>query len=269
MHNPHLANLIGTQQIGIAAAYATDATQVYICGVEILADESLSLYFPKGHQFQPQQKITIHLDNRTGVSEYDEELLVYRTSYKGIVTQANTNYLKVVPQHFEVWYGTSIVHSFNSPTYSHAPDNRPDLPLKVTPLTELPIPDMCENDNKIGVLVTQAVNQPHTTVFAFLSTACDDIFFITFPNTFKSQLLKREPYCHFAIDSRATLTYTEALDWNYSIIEADVFSVPPEHQFFEPIRELFIQKNPWEVGFFSAPNLEMYHLKARRIIMPT
>lgn len=269
MPDKQLLTFIGSPQLGVAAAYtATGSTKVYICGVTVQVDESLLLHFPKGHPFTVQQTITVHLDNRTGVDEYDADLLVYRTSYKGVVDQTNGVYVKVRPEHFEVWYGNRIVHSFNSSSYTHPSDNRADIPFPITPLIDVPIPDMRENENKIGVLVTEAMRQPHTTVFAFLSTPEDDIFFISFPATFKSKLLKRKHYCHFAIDSRATFTYSEAIEWNYSIIEADVYEVPQTHRLFEPIRELFVLKNPWEVGFFMAPDVEMYHLKPRQVILP-
>lgn len=269
MDKPSLVQFIGSPQIGVAAAYTeTGSTKVYICGVTAEVDESLYLYFPKGHPFTPNQKITLHLDNRTGVDEYDAGLHVYRTSYKGIVTHIDEQHVWVDPVHFELWYGNKIVHSFNAPGYAHPEDNRPDIPFNVTPLTGIPVPDMREEENKIGVLVTEAMGQPHTTVFAFLSSACDDIFFISFPDTFKSKLLKRNHYCHFAIDSRAVLTYTKAIEWNYTVIEADVYEVPKEHYLFEPIRQQFVEKNPWEVGFFMAPDVEMYHLKPRQVILP-
>lgn len=264
-----LRDYIGEPALGVAAAYdEQDHTQVYICGVTIFSDEHLQLYFPKGHPFKPNQKITVHLDNRTGVDEYDADLSVYRTSYKGVVSQVDGLLAKVEPQHFEVTYGNKVVHSFNAAAYEHAADERPDIAFLETPLTDLPVPDMRENENKIGVLVTEANSQPHTTVLAFLSTPCDDIFFITFPATLKSKLLKRNHHCHFAIDSRAVFTYNRALEWNYTIVEAHCYQVSKSNPLFEPIRQQFVEKNPWEVGFFMAPDVEMYHLKAQRVILP-
>lgn len=269
MSNLTLASLIGSPALSVAAAYAsTGETQVHICGVTFTENDGLELYFPKGHPFQLEQKITLHLDNRTGVDTYDAELLVYRTSYKGKINAINGKHLRVEAVHFEVTYGANIVYSYNAPDYQRPSDERPLLTLPETPLTQVPLPDMRENENKIGVLVTQANSQPHTTVLAFLSTPDDDIFFITFPATFKSQLLKRDSSCHFAIDARAVFTYTKALEWNYSIIEAEAYQVSKTNPLFEPIRELFVEKNPWEVGFFLAPDVEMYHLKAKRVLLP-
>lgn len=186
-----------------------------------------------------------------------------------MVKQVSANKLHITPIQFELWYGNRVVYSYAIDGYHHAIDNRPLKPLPVSPLLSYPIPDLHEAENKIGVLVTQAMGQPHTTVMAFLSSEDDDIFFITFPETFKSQLLKKDNYCHFAIDSRAVFTYTQAIEWNYSIIEADAYQIPNEHLLFEPIREAFIQKNPWEVGFFSHQQVELYHLKPKTVICPT
>ncbi len=76
-----------------------------------------------------------------------------------------------------------------------------------------------EHPNKVGVLTTLAAGQPHTTVLAFLSTEDDDIFLISLPNTFKSQVLKREGHCFFTIDERAKFTFEQAIEWNYTIVD--------------------------------------------------
>ncbi len=264
----NLISFIGSPVLGVAANYS-HKTDVYICGVEIRDNDDLVLTFPKGHQLVAGDKITLHLDNRTGVDEYDADLRVYRGSYKGQVTKVHDNQVLVTPVEFEIYYGVTVVYRFAEQDYEHPFDNRALNELPVTPLTELPIPDLREVDNKIGVLVTQAKSQPHTTVLAFLSSDDDDIFFITFPETFKSKLLKRDHHCHFAIDSRAVFTYTQAIEWNYTIIEADAYQIPQSHHLFEPIREAFVQKNPWEVGFFSHPQIELYHLKPRKVVCPT
>ncbi|TNI38342.1 hypothetical protein CF130_22715, partial [Aeromonas dhakensis] len=51
-------------------------------------------------------------------------------------------------------------------------------------------------------------------------------------------------------------------------IAADAYQIPQDHPLFEPIRAAFVQKNPWEVGFFSHPQVELYHLKARQVVCP-
>ena len=85
---------------------------------------------------------------------------------------------------------------------------------------------------------------------------------------FKAKLLRRDPHCFFAIDSRATFSFERALEWNYSIIEAQAAIVPAGSAQYTDIREAFIAKNPWEVAFFTLPDLEMYHLKSKGIVCP-
>ena len=120
--------------------------------------------------------------------------------------------------------------------------------------------------NKVGVLITMAGEQPHTTVLAFLSSVDDDIFLITFPETFKSKLLKRNRHCLFAMDERAHYTFEQAIDWNYTIVEGEAFLVEPGSPLFATIREAFITKNPWEMGFFLREDIEMYHIKRKQLI---
>ncbi|SHO57509.1 hypothetical protein [Vibrio quintilis] len=263
-----LEALLGTHLLGVMGTYPAQGMDVYICGVQILSDTRLKLTFPKGHQLNPEQLVTLHLDNRTGVSEYDAELKVYRLSFKGVVTAVSEYEATIDAVEYQVFYGLSAVKEYRAGGYNFPADTRPPQPLPVTPLESLPEIDAEEHDNKIGVLLTYAENQPHTTVMAFLSTKEDDIFFITFPSTFKSKLLRRKNRCYFAIDSRATFTFEQAIEWNYSIIEGEVFQVPESHPVFAQIQELFITKNPWEMGFFSHPEVEMYHLKAAHVVCP-
>ncbi|CAM3680603.1 hypothetical protein VA7868_04221 [Vibrio aerogenes CECT 7868] len=263
-----LEALLGTHLLGVMGTYPEQGMDVYICGVHLLSDTRLRLIFPKGHQLRPDQRVTLHLDNRTGVSEYDAELKVYRLSFKGVVTEISEWEAIIEAVEYQVFYGLSAVMEYKAAGYDFPEDARQPSPLPVTPLEILPAIDDAEHDNKIGVLLTYAEQQPHTTVMAFLSTKEDDIFFITFPSTFKSKLLRRKNRCYFAIDSRATFTFEHAIEWNYSIIEGEVFQVPATHPVFAQIQELFIMKNPWEMGFFSHPEVEMYHLKAAHVVCP-
>lgn len=265
-----LSNLVGKKLLGIAGAYNSQSNgmDVYICGVTVLTDSSLELLFPNGHQLQPHQEVTVHLDNRTGVSEYDAELKVYRSSFKGIVNTVTSQKILLDAVDYDVYYGVEIVKSFRKDGYHHPIDNRTAANLPFSPLTEAPEIDHTENDNKIGVLLTFAQKQPHTTVMAFLSSVEDDIFFITFPSTFKAKLLERNNQCYFAIDSRASFTFEHAIEWNYSIIKGEVYEIPKSNPAFRQIQELFIQKNPWEMGFFSHPEVTMYHVKATQVVCP-
>lgn len=268
-----LERLFGNHILAVAGAYKdveiSDDMEIAICGVEFLSDTELVLSLPKGHQLLPEQLITIHLDNRTGVSDYDADLKVYRGSFKGKVTNTQAFAVTVEALEYQVFYGITVVKEYRAAGYHFPADVRPVQALPISPLKSLPDIDLEESENKIGVLFSYAMNQPHSTVMAFLSSANDDIFFITFKGTFKEQILKREPQAYFAIDGRATFTFEHAIEWNYSIVAGEVYQIPKGSALFDAVRESFIAKNPWEVGFFSHPDVEMFHLQAGRVICPT
>ena len=67
-------------------------------------DNTLSVEFPKEHGFSTLQDVTLHLDNRTGVSEYDADLRVFRVSYKGVVRSAAEKRIEIEPREFMLYY---------------------------------------------------------------------------------------------------------------------------------------------------------------------
>lgn len=271
MEKQSLRKLIGKHVLGVLGTYqqGSDKMDVYICGVEIPDETHLKLNFPKGHTLTNGQLVTLHLDNRTGVSEYDAELSVYRLSYKANVRSViNQNEVVLDALEYQVFYGISAIKTYIANDYQFPEDVRQTKPLPLTPLVDTPRIDEEEHDNKIGVLLTYASQQPHTTVMAFLSSVDDDIFFITLSSTFKGLLLQRDNRCYFAIDGRASFTFEHAIEWNYSIIQGSVYHIPKNSEVFAQLRELFITKNPWEMGFFSHPDIEMYHLKAEHAVCP-
>lgn len=132
--------------------------------------------------------------------------------------------------------------------------------MPLSPLCHLGTMEEKDHHNKVGVLTTLAQGQPHTTVLAFLSSMQDDVFLISMPGTFKSQVLKREPRCFFTIDERAKFTFEQSIEWNYTIMEMRAHLVPTASPVYEQIRTAFILKNPWEAAFFMSSELEMFHL---------
>ncbi|MBO1272927.1 hypothetical protein J3L11_14865 [Shewanella sp. 4t3-1-2LB] len=80
--------------------------------------------------------------------------------------------------------------------------------------------------------------------------------------------MRKDNRCYFAIDNRATLAFEVAIVWNYSIISGEMYQIPKTSPLFEQIREQFICKNPWEVGFFSHPAVGMYHLRPLHVVCP-
>lgn len=262
----NLATYLGKQVLGILAGYQQDNVVIHVCGVFIRADNSLKVYFPKGHALAVGDLVTLHLDNRSGVDEFDAEISVYRASYKGRITSEEDDWVVIAPRECQLIHGMSVVLEIREEGYEFPKDDRPELQVPVTTLKTMPAPESKDAVNKVGVLITMANEQPHTTVLAFLSTVDDDIFLITFPAMFKSKLLKRNPHCFFAMDERAHYTFERAIEWNYTIVEGEAFLVPSGTELYETIREEFIRKNPWEMGFFLQSDIEMYHIKRRQLV---
>lgn len=269
----NLAEVIGSPAIAVVAAYdptgQSDNIDMAIAKVSFHDDNHLTVNLPLGHKFGTGDLLTIHLDNRTGVDEYDAELRVYRSSYKGRVRAVAGNQLTLDYREFSLVHGMSEALGLREPGYQYPADDRKIQELAVTPLTEPPEFNTDEYSNKIGVLVTRTPEQPHTTVMAFLSTTEDDIFIISFPSTFKVQQLQRDNRCCFAIDQRASFTFENAIEWNYVLIDAIAYEVPEKHPLYQPVKAAFIDKNPWEVAFFSDPNVRLYHLKCQSTFCPT
>ncbi|WP_084623779.1 adenylate/guanylate cyclase domain-containing protein [Oceanospirillum beijerinckii] len=265
----NLPHVIGSPAIAVAASYQGDQLALHIGQVQLYSDNSLTFYVPNGHRLQAGEYLTLHLDNRTGVDEFDAELRVFRTSYKGVVTEVIDGLtLRLTFRDFSLVYGVSEVLAARQPDYQFPPDGRPLQALPETPLTEMPELNDEEHENKIGVLVTRTPEQPHTTAMAFLSTKEDDIFIISFPSTFKVQQLQKDNRCCFAIDERANFTFENAIDWNYVLIDAEAYEVPVDHPIYQPVKSAFIDKNPWEIGFFADPNVRLYHLKCLSTVCP-
>lgn len=78
----NLVTYLGKQILGVLACYQQDDIVIHICGVYPQWDNRLRVFFPRGHALQVGELVTLHLDNRSGVDEFDSGIRVYRASYK-------------------------------------------------------------------------------------------------------------------------------------------------------------------------------------------
>jgi len=246
-----LVSYLGKQILGVLACYKAGGTVIHICGVYPQHDNRLRLFFPRGHSLQPGELATLHLDNRSGVDEYDADLRIYRASYKGVVEASDGDWAILAPRECKLMHGMRVIEDITADGYRFPDDPRPLQAVPPSPLQQLPAIAGRDHPNKVGILVTQAPEQPHTTVLAF-----------------KSQQLKRNPRCHFVMDERASYTFERAIEWNYTIIEGDAHRIANGSALFEDVRQAFIDKNPWELPFFIREDLEMYHIQRRRLLCP-
>jgi len=261
-----LKDYLGEQLMGVLASYQPRGIVHHICVVYPRRNNQLNLFIPKGHQLVEGSLVTLHLDNRTGVDELDAELRVYRTSYKGRIIATDENWITVEPVEFMLIHGVRVIEEHRENGYDFPADKRPAVSLTLSPLQHLTPVEEKDHHNKVGVLTTLAEGQPHTTVLAFLSSQDDDVFLISMPGTFKSQVLKLESRCFFTIDERAKFTFEQSIEWNYTIMEMRAHLVPQSSPSYEQIRNAFILKNPWEAGFFMSTEIEMFHLQRTALV---
>lgn len=260
---------IPNKTYAIVTSYKNNKIVGIVAGAVINSDNTISLSFPVKNPFENNQKVTLHIDDRTGIEIFTHDLNVHRCSYKAVISNCTVSSALAKPVEFQLNYKHDIVESFNAPNYKYPVDNRENLKLPETTLDSFIQPNELETDNKLGVWSTAALERPHTTVMAFLSSVDDDIFLISHKDSLKSKMVNRDNSCIFAIDHRSSFHFEKAYEWNYTIIMGEAFSIPRSNKMFNMIQQQFIEKNPWEVMFFSNPDIEMYHIKPIEIICPT
>ncbi|HAH61134.1 MAG TPA: hypothetical protein DCL73_03445 [Treponema sp.] len=263
-----LKEFIPDKSFAVVAGYCHGTIIAVLGGVLFREKNEVEIRFPKSNPFVAGQKITFHLDNRTGLETFDITLRVYRVSVKAVVRQVSGNSIVAEPEEYDLKYGNRTADKFVKPGYEYPADNRKEIDIPESTISVTPDYDETEERNKLGVLITKAVDRPHTTVMAFLSTKADDIFIITHRDSFKAQLLSRDRDCAFAIDHRAQFTFEKAIDWNYSIIKGSLYKISRNNPAFNEIQARFVSKNPWEYSFFTDQKAEMYHIQENELLLP-
>lgn len=261
-----LRRFLSSQLVGVCAGFKGNKVVAAVAAVTLGSDDSLKLAFPKRNPFLAGEKVTVHLDDRTGSEVFSVEQRVHRVSYRGRLVASAGAEAFLVPEDFELVYGSRTAARYRSPDFIPAEDHRRPHPLADSPLTATALTDENERSNKLGVLITRSVDRPHTTVMAFLNSQNDDIFLITKRDTYKYHNLEKDPSCVFALDHRASFLFERQVEWNYTIFEAKARRVPREQPLFQVVQAEFVAKNPWEEPFFSDPQAEMLHLVPQRIV---
>lgn len=261
-----LKKVLPTRLVGVCAGYRDQALVAAVAAVTLKDSDGLVLDFPKTNPFREGDAVTVHLDDRLGSEIYSVELRVHRMSWRGRIASVKGLRADAVALDGEVIYGTRVVAEVRTPGYQRAADPRPDRPLEASGLTRAPLADEGERSNKLGVLITRGADRPHTTVMAFLSTRADDVFLVTMRNSFKYQLLLKDPRTAFALDHRASFVFERQVDWNYTILETRARRIDRGSTLFGALQAEFVAKNPWEEAFFSHPEAEMLHLEPLRIV---
>jgi hypothetical protein len=261
-----LRDFLPERTYSVASSYSRDRIAAQVAACTIHADSSLSLFFPKPQRFEVGDRVTVHLDNRTGVESLDIKMRVYRASYRGLVSLVRGDRVEVELVHYQLFFGTGVVAEERAEGYEYPADSRPELPLPPSGLSQALFPDERESENKLGVWITRASLWPHSTVMAFLSSRDDDIFLLSHRGSFKSSLIHRDSRCCFAIDHRSTFLFERAVDWNFTVLEAEASLIDSDRPLFAAVQAEFVRKNPWEEPFFTDPKVELFHLRPLGIL---
>lgn len=116
----------------------------------------------------------------------------------------------------------------------------------------------------VAVIVTQGGQWPTATLQAFAETAAAELLFIMGADTEKFQNLLRYPKVTVLIDNRdvgkvSTFQVSRA---TVRGIAQEVLKSGPE---WEPLKDIFLKKNPFEAPFFGSDKLRMVRVKPKRI----
>jgi hypothetical protein len=261
-----LRDFLPERTYSVVSGYREGRVAAQVAACSIRPDSSLVLRFPKPHRFALGDRLTAHLDNRTGVEILDINLRVYRASYRGVVVSVRGDEVELALVHYQLFIGTHVVAEERAAGYAFPVDERFDAAIPASPLSSAIFPDEREAENKLGVWITRSELWPHSTVMAFLSSREDDIFVISHVGSFKSSIIHRDRRCCFAIDHRASFLFERAVDWNFTVLETEASLIPSGSPLFAAVQAEFVRKNPWEEPFFTNPKCELFHLKPLGIL---
>ncbi len=260
-----LRDFLPRNTYAVVASYRGSDLVVVVAAAMIDDDDGLLLQFTHDHALAVGDAVTVQLDSRMDVARITPELPIYRTSLKGDVVGVDRGTAQVRPQQFEIYYSDKRVGRYQAPGFQFFPDPRPSRALGSSALEGVSGLSDLEAKESLGVLVTRGPQRPHSTVMAFLSSDRGDIFFVTDPASFKAQNLQRDNRAVFAVDFRASYDLEKPLDWSYRIQPVTAALVPPTRPLYGQIRKLFLEKNPWNMNFFTAPNSILVHLDPQAV----
>jgi len=116
----------------------------------------------------------------------------------------------------------------------------------------------------VAVIVTQGGQWPTATLQAFAETDAMDLVFIMGADADKFQNLVRNPNVTVLVDTRdvgdvAKFQVTRAS------IQGIAEEVAKDGAQWEPLKAIFLKKNPFEAPFFGSDKLRMVRVRPKRI----
>src|SRR6266481_3422665 len=117
---------------------------------------------------------------------------------------------------------------------------------------------------QVAILVTQGEQWPTATMQAFAETPEFDLLFIMNDATEKFQNLLKHPYVTVFLDTREK-GKVETFEISRVLIQGIASEVARDGAEWEPMKEVFLKKSPFEAPFFKYPTLRMMRVRPRRL----
>ena len=117
---------------------------------------------------------------------------------------------------------------------------------------------------QVAVLVTQGEQWPTATMQAFAETAELDLIFIMNDSSEKLQNLQKHPYVTVYVDAREH-GKIETFEISRVLIQGIASEIARDGAEWEPLKELFLKKSPFEAPFFKYPTLRMMRVRPKRL----
>ncbi|MHB8382021.1 MAG: pyridoxamine 5'-phosphate oxidase family protein [Candidatus Binataceae bacterium] len=116
----------------------------------------------------------------------------------------------------------------------------------------------------VAVIVTQGGQWPTATLQAFAETDAADLLFIMGADADKFQNLLRNPNVAVLVDNR-DVGNVAAFQVSRAAVNGIAQEVLRDGPEWEPLKEIFLKKNPFEAPFFGSDKLRMVRVKPKRI----
>ena len=117
---------------------------------------------------------------------------------------------------------------------------------------------------QVAILVTQGEQWPTATMQAFAETPEFDLLFIMNDATEKFQNLIKHPYVTVFLDAREK-GKVETFEISRVLIQGIASEIARNGAEWEPMKEVFLNKSPFEAPFFKYPTLRMMRIRPKRV----
>ncbi len=117
---------------------------------------------------------------------------------------------------------------------------------------------------QVAILVTQGEQWPTATMQAFAETPELDLLFIMNDATEKFQNLLKHPYVSVYLDAREK-GKVETFEISRMLVQGIASEIARDGGEWEPMKEVFLKKSPFEAPFFKYPTLRMMRVRPKRL----